>query len=264
VKDPKRLRCGFVGEDGRVFAGYHKGFKSGEYWVTPERWEKIQEKQRAYVKKWDAANPGRREKMGKLWAERNQTWVSERNKAYRSRNKKRLSAGFKQWYSKNKQAVSEKKKAQRQADPDKYRAMSKRWAAANPEKRKAMMDAWRAKNGAREKETARTYYWENRGRLLANRSLYDKRFPEKRAAKDARRRANLNKARLMLHRDQEAIIVAIYDTCIRVSSCTGIPHHVDHIIPITRGGHHGHTNLQLLPARINLAKSNKLPHEITS
>ena len=38
-------------------------------------------------------------------------------------------------------------------------------------------------------------------------------------------------------------------------------YHIDHIIPLSRGGKHSITNVQLLLPRINLYKSNKLDYE---
>ena len=59
-------------------------------------------------------------------------------------------------------------------------------------------------------------------------------------------------------------ISLIYEECEKISKETGIPHHVDHIIPL-RGknvsGLHVHQNLRIISASENMSKSNKfLPH----
>ena len=102
---------------------------------------------------------------------------------------------------------------------------------------------WRKSN--REKENSRIKRWKNKNlsKVLANNS---------------RRRAKEISSILMLHSDQEGIIKTIYEASSRISECTRIKHHVDHVIPISRGGYHIHTNLQILPAKINLKKSSKL------
>ena len=42
---------------------------------------------------------------------------------------------------------------------------------------------------------------------------------------------------------------------------SGEKYHVDHIIPLSKGGEHRLNNLQILPADINLKKSDKIWHE---
>ena len=53
-------------------------------------------------------------------------------------------------------------------------------------------------------------------------------------------------------------IRSIYEECQRISHQTGIPHHVDHIIPLAKGGHHHPSNLQILSATENLKKGTKI------
>lgn len=45
-----------------------------------------------------------------------------------------------------------------------------------------------------------------------------------------------------------------YATARRLSQCTGIPFHVDHIRPIARGGKHEESNLQVMSGKLNLRK----------
>lgn len=80
-----------------------------------------------------------------------------------------------------------------------------------------------------------------------------KRNPEKKAASWISRRWNIQASR----QDQPSI-GHIYKARARISKCLGITFHVDHIIPLAKGGKHVIENLQLLPARLNLKKSDKI------
>ena len=53
-------------------------------------------------------------------------------------------------------------------------------------------------------------------------------------------------------------ILLIYQECAKITEETGVPHHVDHIYPISRGGKHHPDNLQILTATENIRKGNKL------
>jgi hypothetical protein len=55
--------------------------------------------------------------------------------------------------------------------------------------------------------------------------------------------------------------ISFYEEARRLTEETGILHHVDHIIPCTRGGLHCHTNLQVLTAEANLKKHNSIVGE---
>ena len=55
----------------------------------------------------------------------------------------------------------------------------------------------------------------------------------------------------------KGIVKGIYEASQRVSKCLGVAFHVDHVVPISKGGQHTPENLQIVPAKWNLQKSNK-------
>jgi hypothetical protein len=78
-------------------------------------------------------------------------------------------------------------------------------------------------------------------------------------AKGARRRcAKLQRIPCWVSKEDRKRVRALYAKALQISVETGIPHHVDHIIPL-RGkkvsGLHVLDNLQIIPAQENLAKS---------
>ena len=76
-------------------------------------------------------------------------------------------------------------------------------------------------------------------------------------ARHASRRYNLHKSYNALPEHSKAIVKGIYEASQRVSECLGVPFHVDHIVPVSKGGTHSPENLQIVPAKWNLQKGNR-------
>ena len=130
---------------------------------------------------------------------------------------------------------------------NKNRERSVEYRKLNPEKRKASVRNWVVRNRKRYSEISQRWIKKN---------------PHKACEFAGRRRAREQNATLMISRDQKNILGCFYEVRERVSNCLGIPHHVDHVIPLSRGGYHIHTNLQVIPATINVRKHAKLPHKL--
>jgi 5-methylcytosine-specific restriction endonuclease McrA len=92
--------------------------------------------------------------------------------------------------------------------------------------------------------------------------LYDKELLQKYKtkpkinAKTYRYRAR-KKNQMPNNADNEKILI-FYKEAERLTEETGIIHHVDHIIPISKGGLHHQDNLQVLTKKENLSKGNKI------
>lgn len=74
----------------------------------------------------------------------------------------------------------------------------------------------------------------------------------------ARKRASELKLLPSLSLQEQYEELEVYKKCYMLSESTNIPHEVDHIIPLSKGGLHHPSNLQVLTAEENRKKSNKI------
>lgn len=130
-----------------------------------------------------------------------------------------------------------------QADPGKVNQRAKEWAAANPERARERARAWVAANREKDREKGRRYAREH---------------PEQ--AREACRRRDAAKLKATPAWADRAAILAVYAEAERLTRETGVPHHVDHIVPLKHPlvcGLHVGTNLRAIPASENRAKGNR-------
>lgn len=140
----------------------------------------------------------------------------------------------------------------------------KAYREANKEKARQYAKEYYQRNKDKLKKKASIYYQENRSSILregqerrreykkSNRSKYNSYENKRRASKIQRTPVWLNEEDLW-------IIQEIYELSEHRSKSTGIPHHVDHIIPLQGknvSGLHVPTNLQIITASENLSKHN--------
>lgn len=185
---------------------------------------------------WRAAN---REKYNLSQAERNARHkalhpnaVAERVARYRKRHPDR---------------VAEQIARYKRENPQRSAAYSKKWRDANPQKvveHNARSGAlWRAANPGKNYEKVRRWQAKN---------------PDKHAAQRATRRARKKLAVVPLTDQERAEIVEIYARARALTKSSGEMYHVDHIMPLVRGGLHHPKNLQVMRAVDNLRKGTKM------
>jgi hypothetical protein len=180
------------------------------------------------------------------------------------------------WYANNKERRRETTKEWLRANPGKAAEYCQKWRSANPDKSSEANAVWYAKNRAkkladdksrREKnlqkflERERASYLRNKASALAKNAKWRESNGPRIAAHAAKRRtAKSERTPLWLSVEQHEAILAFYIEAARVSETTGIPHHVDHIVPLrgkTVSGLHVPWNLQIISATENLKKSNR-------
>jgi len=126
-------------------------------------------------------------------------------------------------------------------------AYLKEWRRNNKDKCDKLRISWAEKNPEKvlecRRKAAKKYAKNNRAKCSVREN---KRRQLKEASKE------------ILTQDQIKIMNYIYDCRKRISDCTGLKFHVDHVLPLSKGGQHLPSNLKILPAKINLKKHNKI------
>ena len=146
-----------------------------------------------------------------------------------------------------------------QKNKERYKARAREWKKANPDKVAESGRKYYQNNKEKILERCADYYYSNTEEILARNREWKSKNPERgRSYVSARRKRVKEHCPSWVDRKQ---IQSIYREAIRISEETGIPHHVDHIHPLNGKnlcGLHVPWNLQIIPARDNMKKSNKL------
>jgi hypothetical protein len=184
--------------------------------------------------------------------------VREYRRAYYIKHKEHIKAKSRAWAAENKERKAVVDKSYRAKNQERCAANARAWVAANPEKRAEIWRRYRAEklDKARESEAA----YRARNREVCNERIreWKARNPHKITHYFHKRRAAELSA-TPAWADLDAI-EAIYAESQRMQAETGVPHHVDHIVPLISKyvcGLHCEANLRVLPAIDNVKKGNR-------
>lgn len=201
--------------------------------LTQEEWEALQQQ------------------PGETATEHRRRYNRHMQAKYRVENAVRLAEERRAAYAANPGPERERNRRRREENPERQRAYERRYRENNPEmaaKRMASLREWGVNNADRLKDVKRAWNEANRGFLASYSAKWRKSC---RIATPAW--ADFDAIRLF------------YDEARRISERTGIPHEVDHIIPVQGRsvcGLHVHTNLRIIPAGENSRKHNTFDPEL--
>lgn len=164
--------------------------------------------------------------------------VSARVKAYRKLKPEKVAAYSKKY---------------RQADPQKYAAKSKEYRKQNPKAVARYKQAYRSANLAKIAATAKRWHEKNSDKSSLDKKAWHLANPNYRVLSTQKRRA------LKLRNGAFRVTGSELDKlrAMPCAYCGAASEHIDHVVPISRGGTHGIGNLVGACAPCNLSKGKK-------
>lgn len=172
--------------------------------------------------------------------------------------KARHSARSRAWRKANPEAANAIQRRSDRKNPARVRNSCRRWRLKNVEKDRLRKKAWRAANPHKQAEYHRRRYDADPEAQRARSRSWGRANPDKVNARTSKRRARLKKVAVPLTPQEQAEVIAIYAKARALTELVGEPYHVDHIKPISKGGLHHPSNLQVLRGIDNLRKGNRV------
>ena len=207
----------------------------------PEGPRKSKEVNAWHARKDYAKNRQKRLDQKKVYQSENAEAISERERLFRERNAERLRQERKIKYAENVEAERAKNAANYKRNAEKRKKWQREYRERKADEVRAANKKWRD---------------ENADMLAAQRASPEGRA---RSARITAKRRSAMLDRLPAWADPDRID-EIYRTAADISAETGIPHHVDHVIPLQGrnvSGLHHQDNLLIVPGAENLSKNNK-------
>ena len=200
------------------------------------------------------------------WFQRNKEYAKAQLRKWKTKNRDKYNAQMREYKKKWNKENPEKVRAYQAITRARYREeikerrrlyclkrrdlineRNRRWHKANPEKSKAL--------------ARRKYANADREAIRERHRLWHKNNPEKSRALSTRRRAaKLAAPGSHTGAETQAILIAQNHRCIYChADLRKVKRHLDHVIPLSRGGSNDKSNLQWLCQSCNVKKSNKDP-----
>jgi hypothetical protein len=128
------------------------------------------------------------------------------------------------------------------------------WRIANQDHLKNYYKNIYSKNKEKIKQIVKEWYLKNKDKSNNRHLSWVKNNKEKWVASCAIQRAKKRKLTPNLSKEEKMVMQKFYLHAKILTEKLGIIHHVDHVVPLAKGGIHHPSNLQVIPASVNLRK----------
>lgn len=200
---------------------------------------------RAYSAAYRKANPEQVKAATAAWLEKNQ----EKKKAR-----------LREWRAENAQRLSDYGRSYRAKNSAKVKAIYNAYRAANKEKVKSWARQARLKHREKKAAIDAAYYVANAERIKAKVALWQKENPEACRIRGQNRRAKETGGKLSRGLARKLFVLQ-RGKCPCCGKPLGKDYHLDHIVPLSRGGQNVDSNIQLLRKTCNHQKHARSPVE---
>jgi hypothetical protein len=227
--------------------------------ATPASQDLTEEKtarRREYLKRWRVGHPETREQIQKRvawnreWREKNREITRQWARASRVKNADKIKRWQHEYYKANAEKIKKRVKEYTACNQDKAKTWKKTY---NKEGRRLY---FKTQRGTEEyKNRLAKWVVENRERIRKHKKKWKLNNPEALLSMSAKRR---DAKKTACQGYNKLYVNSFYTISRRISECLRYPFHVDHIMPLARGGMHHQDNLQILSKKKNLSKGAKL------
>lgn len=155
------------------------------------------------------------------------------------------------WYAENAERHAENGRAWNLANPEKRVSYSRKYRKSNPEKAKESYQSWNAANPEKRAEIYKAY-------RTANPEKFAQKYRNRRAKKKSSGGSHTTSDVRAIFESQRGLCANCPNKLIKSGKNR---YHVDHIVPLAKGGSNDKYNLQCLCPGCNLRKSAKDPFD---
>jgi 5-methylcytosine-specific restriction endonuclease McrA len=189
----------------------------------------------------------------RLYREKNREKVNAKKKAWAKKNRHLLRPMEARFREKNRERIKKYHAAWREKNADMVEEYRKQYAEKNKERKQLLDKLWAQNNKDKVNAASRRYRMNNPEKVAEIKKAQAIRHPETIKNVSLRRRARLaeNGVYLVTKKDIARIIA---QPCVY---CGARAEHIDHVIPIAKGGAHKIGNLVAACQSCNLRKSDK-------
>jgi 5-methylcytosine-specific restriction endonuclease McrA len=174
--------------------------------------------------------------------------ATEQCQSWRKNNPGRAAEASRSWRANNAENVAQSKRSARSRNREKISQQEREYRIRNPDARKSILKSWRMRNVARIAEYEKSYRAANKERLRAYNST-------RKAIRRSIEEAGIGLGTLL------GWVKAQPKICFYCVTDCAESFHVDHFVPLAKGGAHVLTNLRIACAPCNLRKNARDPLE---